>query len=87
MRKTQLTVSLAALSTSAFLLASCAGGSGGSASSSDGASSDAHQELNALVWCDHTDPELLAPFEEANNVTVNVRDYEGTGVALGIIEQ
>ncbi len=44
-------------------------------------------ELNALVWCDHTDPALLQPFEEANNVTVNVKDYDGTGVALGIIEQ
>lgn len=44
-------------------------------------------ELNALVWCDHTDPELLAPFEEANGVRVNVKDYEGTGVALGILEQ
>jgi spermidine/putrescine transport system substrate-binding protein len=44
-------------------------------------------ELNALVWCDHTDPELLAPFEEANDVKVNVKDYEGTGVALGILEQ
>jgi spermidine/putrescine transport system substrate-binding protein len=44
-------------------------------------------ELNALVWCDHTDPELLRPFEEANDVKVNVKDYEGTGVALGILEQ
>lgn len=44
-------------------------------------------ELNALVWCDHTDPELLAPFEEEHGVTVNVRDYEGTGVGLGILEQ
>ena len=44
-------------------------------------------ELNALVWCDHTDPALLQPFEEANNVTVNVKDYDGTGVALGLIEQ
>ena len=44
-------------------------------------------ELNALVWCDHTDPALLQPFEEENNVTVNVKDYDGTGVALGLIEQ
>jgi spermidine/putrescine transport system substrate-binding protein len=44
-------------------------------------------ELNALVWCDHTDPALLAPFEEEHNVTVNVRDYDGTGVALAILEQ
>ncbi len=44
-------------------------------------------ELNALVWCDHTDPAFLTPFEEANGVKVNVRDYEGTGVGLGILEQ
>ena len=22
------------------------------------------EELNALVWCDHTDPALLQPFED-----------------------
>jgi spermidine/putrescine transport system substrate-binding protein len=45
------------------------------------------QELNALVWCDHTDEALIAPFEEAHGVTVNLKDYEGTGAALSIIEQ
>lgn len=45
------------------------------------------QELNALVWCDHADPEFLRPFEEANDVRVNVREYEGTGTALALIEQ
>lgn len=59
----------------------CGGGGDG------GGGGGAPTELNALVWCDHTDPELLAPFEEANNVKVNVKDYEGTGVALGILEQ
>ena len=44
-------------------------------------------ELNALVWCDHADPELLGPFEEANDVTVNVKEYEGTGAGLALIEQ
>jgi spermidine/putrescine transport system substrate-binding protein len=88
MHKTRITVSMATFSAAALLLASCAGGTDAeSSSSSQGASSDAPQELNALVWCDHTDPALLEPFEEANNVTVNVRDYEGTGVALGILEQ
>jgi spermidine/putrescine transport system substrate-binding protein len=43
--------------------------------------------LNALVWCDHADPALLGPFEEANDVTVNVKEYEGTGAGLAIIEQ
>lgn len=45
------------------------------------------EELNALVWCDHTDPALIEPFEQANDVTVNLKDYEGTGTALSIIEQ
>jgi len=43
--------------------------------------------LNALVWCDHADPGLLGPFEEANDVTVNVKEYEGTGAGLAIVEQ
>ena len=45
------------------------------------------QELNALVWCDHADPEFLRPFEEANDVKVNVKEYEGTGTAFSLIEQ
>ncbi|WP_210529609.1 extracellular solute-binding protein [Rubellimicrobium arenae] len=45
------------------------------------------QELNALVWCDHTDPALVEPFEEAHGVTVNLREYEGTGAALAMLEQ
>lgn len=47
----------------------------------------AADELNALVWCDHADPDLLQPFEEANNVRVNVKEYEGTGAGLAIVEQ
>ncbi len=47
----------------------------------------ATETLNALVWCDHTDPALIKPFEEANNVKVNLKDYEGTGTALSLIEQ
>ena len=47
----------------------------------------AAEELNALVWCDHTDPELLRPFEEKFDVRVNVKEYEGTGVALSLLEQ
>ena len=44
-------------------------------------------ELNVLVWCDHADEKLLAPFEAKHNVKVNVKTYEGTGTALSIIEQ
>lgn len=62
------------------VVAACGGGAGSTTTAAEAA------ELNALVWCDHTDPELLRPFEEANNVKVNVRDYDGTGVALGILE-
>lgn len=47
----------------------------------------ATEELNALVWCDHADPALLEPFETANDVKVNLREYEGTGVALALLEQ
>ncbi|MCK3776825.1 extracellular solute-binding protein [Ensifer sesbaniae] len=47
----------------------------------------AQEELNALVWCDHTDPVLLEPFEKANDVKVNVKVYEGTGAGLSILDQ
>ena len=48
---------------------------------------NAVEELNALVWCDHTDPALIEPFEQAHGVKVNLKEYEGTGVALAIVEQ
>ena len=51
------------------------------------AAAQAQEELNALVWCDHTDPALVEPFEKANNVKVNLKEYEGTGAAISIIEQ
>lgn len=44
-------------------------------------------ELNLLVWCDHADPNLLAPYEDANGVKINVKTYEGTGTAVSILEQ
>lgn len=50
-------------------------------------SAGAAETLNALVWCDHTDPALIEPFERAHDVKVNLKDYEGTGTALSIIEQ
>ena len=54
-----------------------------------GATSLAHaaDTLNALVWCDHTDPALIEPFEQAHDVKVNLKEYEGTGAALSILEQ
>lgn len=45
------------------------------------------QELNALVWCDHTDPALVAPFEEKFGVKVNLKEYEGTAAGLAILDQ
>ncbi|QPM92235.1 Spermidine/putrescine-binding periplasmic protein [Pseudooceanicola algae] len=47
----------------------------------------ATEELNALVWCDHTDPALIEPFEQAHDVKVNLREYEGTGAALALLDQ
>lgn len=47
----------------------------------------ADDTLNILVWCDHADQKLIGPFEDAHNVTVNVKTYEGTGTALSILEQ
>jgi spermidine/putrescine transport system substrate-binding protein len=47
----------------------------------------AAEEINALVWCDHDDPNLLNPFTEATGIKVNVKVYEGTGQALSLIEQ
>ena len=45
------------------------------------------QEINALVWCDHADPAFLEPFTESTGIKVNVREYEGTGTALALLEQ
>jgi spermidine/putrescine transport system substrate-binding protein len=47
----------------------------------------AQDELNALVWCDHTDQALIEPFEKANKVKVNLKVYEGTGAGLSIIDR
>ncbi len=47
----------------------------------------AAQSLNALVWCDHADPDLIRPFEEAHGVRVNLREYEGTAAGLAILDQ
>jgi len=44
-------------------------------------------ELNALVWCDHLDADLIRPFEEEHGVRVNLQEYEGTGTALSMINQ
>lgn len=45
------------------------------------------KDLNALVWCDHTDPSLVAPFEEKFGVKVNLKEYEGTAAGLAILDQ
>lgn len=69
------------------VLVAAACGEDGSGGGGGGGGDGGATELNALVWCDHTDPELLQPFEEEHGVTVNVKDYEGTGVALQLLEQ
>lgn len=47
----------------------------------------AAEELNMLAWCDHADPKTFAPFEEKYDVKINMKDYEGTGAAIAILEQ
>jgi spermidine/putrescine transport system substrate-binding protein len=47
----------------------------------------AAEEINALVWCDHADPAFLEPFTAATGITVNVKEYEGTGAGLALVEQ
>ena len=47
----------------------------------------ASQQLNVLTWCDHTDPELVKAFEDQYKVRVNMKEYDGTGVALALLEQ
>lgn len=47
----------------------------------------AADEINALVWCDHTDPALLDPFTEATGIRVNTKEFATTGEALAILEQ
>lgn len=51
------------------------------------ASAMAAEDLNALVWCDHTDPALIEPFEQQHGIRVNLREYEGTATALALLEQ
>jgi len=31
------------------------------------------EDINALVWCDHSDPNFLKPFEDASGIKVNVK--------------
>ena len=47
----------------------------------------ADNELNILTWCDHTDPALLQPFEQKHKLRINMKEYDGTGVALALLEQ
>jgi spermidine/putrescine transport system substrate-binding protein len=45
------------------------------------------QDVDDLVWCDHTDDALIGPFEEAHGMRTKLREHEGTGAALAIPEQ
>ncbi len=66
-----------------------AGGVAGIAAASFGLPRRARaaDELNALIWCDHADPNLLTPFEEANGVKINTKEFGATGEALAVLEQ
>jgi spermidine/putrescine transport system substrate-binding protein len=50
-------------------------------------SAHAADTLNVLTWCDHEDPALLGPFEQANNVKVNFKDIDSTAAALAVLGQ
>ncbi|MBV1824482.1 ABC transporter substrate-binding protein [Komagataeibacter oboediens] len=43
--------------------------------------------LNVLTWCDHEDPELLGPFEQANRVRVHFKDIDSTSAVRTILHQ
>src|SRR5258707_7779103 len=43
--------------------------------------------LNVLTWCDHEDPTLLGPFEQANNIKINFKDIDSTAAALAVLGQ
>jgi spermidine/putrescine transport system substrate-binding protein len=47
----------------------------------------AEDTLNVLTWCDHEDPALLQPFEQANNVKINFKDIDSTAAALAVLGQ
>jgi spermidine/putrescine transport system substrate-binding protein len=51
------------------------------------ATAQAADEINALIWCDHSDPNLLKPFEDATGIKVNVKEFEGTGAGFAILDQ
>lgn len=82
-----MTISLGGVSMRRFLSSAAAVSLAAVSTVSAPAPAFATEELNALVWCDHTDPTLVEPFEMANDVKVNLKDYEGTGAALSILEQ
>ena len=43
--------------------------------------------LNVLTWCDHEDPELLGPFEQANKVRIHFKDIDSTDATRAILRQ
>jgi spermidine/putrescine transport system substrate-binding protein len=43
--------------------------------------------LNVLTWCDHEDPALLEPFEQANDVKINFKDIDSTAAVLAVLGQ
>jgi spermidine/putrescine transport system substrate-binding protein len=52
-----------------------------------GAPAFAADTINALVWCDHTDDAFLKGFTAKTGIKIKVKDYEGTGTALSLLEQ
>jgi spermidine/putrescine transport system substrate-binding protein len=47
----------------------------------------AEEELNCLVWCDHSHAALLEPFAQQHGIKINTKEYEWPGAAYAIYEQ
>ncbi|MFB2552423.1 ABC transporter substrate-binding protein [Ensifer soli] len=70
-----------------FLKAGAAGVALSAASSWSPARADDPQVLNYLSWPGNADPYLIADFEKANNVKVQIKEYVGGDQMLAVINQ
>lgn len=51
------------------------------------AAAQAADTLSVLTWCDHEDPALLQPFEQAQHVKVDFKDISSTAQILAVLGQ
>ncbi len=52
-----------------------------------GGAAQAADALNVLTWCDHEDPALLEPFEQANDLKINFKSIDSTAAILAVLGQ